>query len=220
MSTCSTYTEFKHTSPTDNDLNLTYGNGNNPGLLPLQPVTDRENGMLKLSTVNTIVLNLKKSGVIPTLTSDTEIYIQKQKSLINNIKSEYCFYYSRYTYSLQKLLKAISESKSDINKYLEITQNLNNLIQIMNGVNEELLLSDTNMKNGIKTFDKEIKQMHTKLVDQNKIISSSEAVTKINKEMVKYTEEKRRYTDNLLNLYSVLNIVALSLLVYVYKSAE
>ena len=222
MSSCSTYTEFKHTSPTDNDLNLIYGNGNNPGLLPLQQDTDRENGMLKLSTVKTIVSNLKKSGVIPTLTSDTELFIQKQNSLIHNIKSEYCFYYSRYTYSLQKLLKSISESKED-NKYLELTQRLNkkmsDLIQIMNGVNEELLLSDTNMKNGIKTFDKEIKQMHTKLVEQNKIISSSEAVTKINKEMVKYTEEKRRYTDNLLNLYSVLNIVALSLLVYVYKSA-
>ena len=37
--------------------------------------------------------------------------------------------------------------------------------------------------------------------------------------MVKYTEEKSRYTNNLLKMYSVLNIVALSLLVYVYKSA-
>jgi len=100
-----------------------------------------------------------------------------------------------------------------------LNKKMNDLIQIINGVNEELLLSNTNMKNGIKTFDKEIKQMHTKLISQNKIISSSEAVAKLNKEMVKYTEEKRRYTDNLLNMYSVLNIVALSLLVYVYKSA-
>ena len=37
--------------------------------------------------------------------------------------------------------------------------------------------------------------------------------------MVKYTEEKGRYTDNLLKVYSVLNIVVLGLLVYVYKSA-
>lgn len=222
MSTCSSYSEFKHTSPTDNDLNLTYGNGN-PGLLPLQPENDRENGMLTNSTIKTIISNLKKSGVIPTLTSDTQLFIQKQNSLIANIKSEYCFYYSRYVYSLQKLLKAVSEQNTNINKYLDSTQALNkkmnDLIQIINGVNEELLLSNTNMKNGIKTFDKEIKQMHTKLISQNKIISSSEAVAKLNKEMVKYTEEKRRYTDNLLNMYSVLNIVALSLLVYVYKSA-
>ena len=57
-----------------------------------------------------------------------------------------------------------------------------------------------------------------KLAQQNKIISSSDAVTKLNKEMVKYTEEKNRYTENLLKTYSVLNIVALGLLIYIYKS--
>ena len=68
-------------------------------------------------------------------------------------------------------------------------------------------------------FDGEIKDLQVKLTEQNKIISSSEATTKLNKEMVKYTEEKGKYTDNLLKMYSVLNIVALGLLIYVYKSA-
>jgi hypothetical protein len=38
--------------------------------------------------------------------------------------------------------------------------------------------------------------------------------------MVKYSEEKARYTDNLLKLYSFLNVVALGLLVYVYRASE
>ena len=96
---------------------------------------------------------------------------------------------------------------------------MNDLIQIINGVNSELLLSNTHMTQEVKKFDDEIKQLHTKLVNQNKIISSNEAVNKLNKEMVKYTEEKGRYTDNLIKVYSVLNIVVLGLLVYVYKSA-
>jgi hypothetical protein len=221
MSTCSSYAEFRHKAPTDNDLNLTY----NSGLLPLQPNgdMDRENGILKSTVVDTIVLNLKNSGIIPTLTN-TDLFIKKQNDLIQNVKSEYCFYYSRYAYSLQKLLKAMSDSNTVvINKYLDYTQSLNkkmnDLIQIINGVNGELLLSNTDMTQGIKKFDDEIKQLHMKLVNQNKIISSNEAVAKLNKEMVKYTEEKSRYTNNLLKMYSVLNIVALSLLVYVYKSA-
>jgi hypothetical protein len=37
--------------------------------------------------------------------------------------------------------------------------------------------------------------------------------------MVEYTEEKSRYTDNLMKMYSVLNIVVVGLLVYVYKAA-
>jgi len=221
MSTCSSYVEFRHKAPTDNDLNLTY----NSGLLPLQPNgdMDRENGILKSTVVDTIVLNLKNSGIIPTLTN-SDLFIKKQNDLIQNVKSEYCFYYSRYAYSLQKLLKAMSDSNTVvINKYLDYTQSLNkkmnDLIQIINGVNGELLLSNTDMTQGIKKFDDEIKQLHMKLVNQNKIISSNEAVAKLNKEMVKYTEEKSRYTNNLLKMYSVLNIVALSLLVYVYKSA-
>jgi len=221
MPTCSSYVEFRHKAPTDNDLHLTY----NSGLLPLQPNgdMDRENGILKSTVVDTIVLNLKNSGIIPTLTN-TDLFIKKQNDLIQNVKSEYCFYYSRYAYSLQKLLKAMSDSNTVvINKYLDYTQSLNkkmnDLIQIINGVNGELLLSNTDMTQGIKKFDDEIKQLHMKLVNQNKIISSNEAVAKLNKEMVKYTEEKSRYTNNLLKMYSVLNIVALSLLVYVYKSA-
>ena len=222
MSTCSSYAEFRHKAPTDNDLNLTY----NSGLLPLQPNgdMDRENGILKSTVVDTIVLNLKNSGIIPTVTANTDLFIKKQNDLMQNVKSEYCFYYSRYSYSLQKLLKAISDSNTvNINKYLDSTQSLNkkmnDLIQIINGVNGELLLSNTHMTQEVKKFDDEIKQLHTKLVNQNKIISSNEAVNKLNKEMVKYTEEKSRYTNNLLKMYSVLNIVALSLLVYVYKSA-
>jgi hypothetical protein len=194
--------------------------------LPLQPNgdMDRENGILKSTAVATIILNLKNSGIIPTLTANTDLFIKKQNDLMQNVKSEYCFYYSRYSYSLQKLLKAISDSNTvNINKYLDSTQSLNkkmnDLIQIINGVNGELLLSNTHMTQEVKKFDDEIKQLHTKLVNQNKIISSNEAVNKLNKEMVKYTEEKSRYTNNLLKMYSVLNIVALSLLVYVYKSA-
>jgi len=38
--------------------------------------------------------------------------------------------------------------------------------------------------------------------------------------MVKFSEEKNRYSANLLKLYSFLNVVALGLLVYVYKAAE
>ena len=38
--------------------------------------------------------------------------------------------------------------------------------------------------------------------------------------MVKYSEEKARHTDNLLKLYSFLNVVALGLLVYIYKAAN
>ena len=36
--------------------------------------------------------------------------------------------------------------------------------------------------------------------------------------MVKYSQEKVRATDNLLSLYSALNVVAIGMLIYIYKS--
>jgi hypothetical protein len=82
-----------------------------------------------------------------------------------------------------------------------------------------MLSSSTNLEAEIRAFNKQISEQQQKLQAQNKIISSGEAATKLNKQMVRFTEEKARYSDNLLKLYSFLNIVALGLLVYVYKSA-
>jgi uncharacterized membrane protein len=65
-----------------------------------------------------------------------------------------------------------------------------------------------------------MKEQKKKLDAQNKIITSNQAVTELNKQMVKFTEQKGKYSDNLLGLYSFLNIVALGLLIYVYKSAR
>ena len=164
--------------------------------------------------------NLKSSGVIPTLTkTNSDAFFENQTTLINNIKTEYCFYYSRYTYSLKKLLKAIGDiNKPNMDMYLNnaqsLNQKMNDLIQIVNEITIQLKQTDV-----VGNLNAVMKESQSKLMEQNKVLSSTDAVTKLNKEMVKYTEEKGRYTDNLLKVYSVLNIVVLGLLVYVYKSA-
>ena len=79
--------------------------------------------------------------------------------------------------------------------------------------------SSSELKDDITRFTRELKDAKEKLEKQNDIIQSNEATMRIKKEMVKYTEEKARYSDNLLKMYSFLNVVALGLLVYVYKAA-
>ena len=59
-----------------------------------------------------------------------------------------------------------------------------------------------------------------KLKYQTDIIKSNQNGTKISREMIKYTEENARYTDNLLKMYSFLNVVALGLLIYIYRAAN
>ena len=79
-------------------------------------------------------------------------------NLINNIKTEYCFYYSRYTYSLKKLLKAIGDANMhNIDTYTSTTLHLNekikDLIQIVNEITRELncILNLQKLSNADKT---------------------------------------------------------------------
>lgn len=224
------------TALTDTELSQAFGNGIIQGLLPLSQnsASDRDgSGILNKNAVQSIIASLKNSGVIPTASSgNAELFVKKQAELLKNVKAEYCFYESRYVYSLDKLFNAINQGytnntgdiQTSIQKYLTSTQalnqRLNDLTQIINGVTDDMLSSTTNLESEIKTFDKKIKEQQGKLAKQNAIISSNQAVTTINKQMVKFTEQKAKYSNNLLALYSFLNVIALGLLVYVYKSAR
>lgn len=224
----------KQTISTDTELSASY-DGSIPGVLPAAPngSSDRDDkGKLLQTTISTIITNLKNIGIIPSPSgASSDVFIQKQQALIQNLQAEYCFYESRYKYALDKLFTAISsgylsgtpENKASVQSYLSKTKmlnvRLNDLTQIMNGVTENMLSTSDSIANEIAEFNKRIAAQKQKLDAQNKIINTGEATTNIRKEMVKYNEEKGRYTDNLLNLYSFLNVVALGLLVYVYKAA-
>ena len=224
-----------NTSLTDDDLNTAFGDATIKGLLPAgsNGSSDREgNGMLTSTVVASIVQSLKQQSIIPVASaSDADSYPARLATLLKNIQAEYCWYDSRYKYTLDKLFNAIrmgylqntQDTAGTIQKYLKYTQTLNrrlnDLTQVINGVSESLLDSTSQMEKEIKTFNDKIQAQRTNLQKQNDIITSNEASTKIKQEMVKYTEEKARNSDNLLKLYSFLNIVAVGLLVYVYKAA-
>ncbi len=218
-----------NTALTDTDLQTIYGNGVQQGILPAEPYqqSDREaNGMLKETTIQQIITTLKSKGVI-SINSD-----EKQKALLVNLQDEYCFYDARYKYSLQKLLTSIqqvyvensTQNQQIMYNYLDSTrklnQRLNDLAQVSNGISNDMLKTATSLKSQISSFNKNIKEKQQKLEKQNKTLSSQEAIEKLNREQVKFTEEKARYTNNLLKTYSFLNIVALGLLVYIYRSAS
>ena len=200
------------------------------GLLPAELTENadshsdpKEKRILTQVYLNTIIKNIKHK--IPTQQDNAEV-VQK---FLQSIREEFQFYNIRYHCALNKLFKLLSDkpqsqSQSSNEKALQITvilnRRLNDLTQIINEITKYMLSSSTEMKQDISKFNDTIQQQKQKLENQNALISSTEASVKIKKQMVKYTEEKARRTDNLLKLYSVLNIVALGLLVYIYKAAD
>jgi hypothetical protein len=195
--------------------------------------TDRDgNGMLKPAMLSDWIGRLEGAGILPSAKSSTApAYVAKVTALLDAARKEYCFYDSRYRASLQYLFTGIrnaaqnnsAEAKQVIDTRLQTTQVLNrkvnDLIQIMNAISEKMMASSNTLQAEIADFNKKLQSQRDKLEEQNAIIQSNEASMRLEKEMVKYSEEKARYSDNLLKMYSFLNIVALGLLVYVYKAA-
>jgi len=204
------------------------------------PSTSANAGMLTETTLDTIINNItdeKTNPKIPTIPEkatrkDKDDFDIKQKKLKDDIKAEYEFYYCRYIYCLNKLFRSISTTvpsngnidTTTIEKYLKLTKDynikLNDLIRIIHKLNTKISYNNTEAGLLLKGQDTQIEQLMKSLKEHNDKLSGKNTVTNLRKDMVKYTEEKGRYTDNLLKMYSVLNIVALGLLVYVYKSAS
>jgi hypothetical protein len=224
------------TTLTDTELREIYSNGTKPGILPStsSSAADRDSsGVLNKSAVNAIIETLKQSGIIPNMKErNSEVVMKKQDELLKNIKAEYAFYELKYKYAIEKLLCVIEQERiknnSDIQTiiqpYLEVARELNrklnDLIQIINGIKDNMASSTSELNDKVKEFDKLTNEKQVKLDYQNRIISSNQASVELNKQMVKFTEQKAKYTNNLLGLYSFFNVVALGLLVYVYKSAR
>jgi ElaB/YqjD/DUF883 family membrane-anchored ribosome-binding protein len=232
----------ENTSLTDNELQATFGNGTNQqSILATNLSADSrdENGLLTSAAVKAQVGVLSNSGIVPvpptaSTTSDEAVatYLQKDKTMMANIRAEYCFYESRYKYSLQQLISKLQAgyNKNDtgnsqtIQRYLQTTQvlnqKLNDITQITAGIAEL-------RRQSAKTNNKEIEQLSAsmdakakQLQKQSEILSGQEGAANLYKDMMRYTKEKVRATDNLLSLYSFMNIFALGMLVYVYMSME
>ena len=195
--------------------------------------TDRdETGMLKSAMLSDWIRRLENTGTVPNpKTSTSASYVTKVRQLLEGAKSEYCFYDSRYRASLQYLFTGIrnaagnntDETKQVVESRLATSQTLNrkvnDMVQIMNKITEKMMTSSDTLQKEIEEFNKNLRKKRDQLEEQNKLIQSNEATMRLQKEMVKYSEEKAAYSDNLLKLYSFLNIVALGLLIYVYKAA-
>lgn len=220
---------------TDDDLLLNFTTSTTTGILPSVPpsASDRDsNGMLTNTAMNQLITGLKNAKVIPSATqADVDTYAAKRDEFTANVKAEYCFYMTRYKYSLTKLFTAVRTAygtptdvnKATVTRWLEFTktfnQKLNDFIQMVTAISSDMLTSSDRLQTELAALNNELASQRTKLEEQNNIIMSNDAVTKIQKEMVRYTEEKGRRTDNLLNMYSFLNIFALGMLIYVYKAA-
>ena len=197
--------------------------------------TNRKNGLLTDTAItNHITTKLQANNILPKDNDVPDKYNEKMEKFIKYAKEEYTYYYERYKYALSILFTKIIDTyrtpptttavpaavQTALDDVAAVNLKLNDILSVVQTVS-------TNMHNAaVATNTKVTEMMKTMLENKDKMekqgnmIRSNQASSNIQKEMVKYTEEKARYNDNLLKVYSFLNIVALGVLLYVYKAAE
>lgn len=104
---------------------------------------------------------------------------------------------------------------------LQIAQTLNQKlsdITIITAAIAQKLRSQSSASSAVEAVSNELNKKAAVLKKQGEIINSNEGAANLYKEMMRYSREKVRATDNLLSLYSFLNIFAFGMLVYIYMS--
>ncbi len=157
---------------------------------------------------------------------------QTEVQTFDDLKNEFCHFYSRYRYSLDQLFAKLSatsgratvnsDDKTAINMYLgkakEFNIKLNDLVQISNYLASKRVQDASQQSADVNALNESINSAFSSLRKQSEMLNKEQSEAELRQRMVEYTQEKNRSTNNLLQLYGVLNIVAIGLLLYIYRS--
>jgi hypothetical protein len=201
-----------------------------------------QNGLLPDSAIPGLVQNLTSSGVVPripensTNAADLEKFLVADSIFIESAKNEYCYYNQRYVWCINQLFGSLvgpkglnymtvtSAQQAVIKKYLDasvqLNQTLNDITKVLKGVSQSRTKDIQSLGSAITKLNAQLDSTEHGLAKQKDILSKGKDTTVLYKEMEKYSKEKNKYTSNMLMLYSFLNITALGLLFYVYRSAS
>ena len=115
-----------------------------------------------------------------------------------------------------------AQTSADVRKYLNYAhtynRKLNDIIQIVQAVNQNKYENARTKDSEAQKLNTDLTARYAKIKDEMEFLNKSTNDEDVRKRMVTYTQEKARATDNLLSLYTFLNVVALGVLIYVYKS--
>jgi len=156
---------------------------------------------------------------------------KKEDLLMEDIKSEFCFNYVRYKYSLTKLFDSIvntssgstltdaqkNDISSKLNSAKKFNQNLNDLVQISNYIAVTRSKEMGTQNQNVNALNSSITTTFNKLQANNALLKREDAVAELRKRMTEFSQEKNLSANNLLALYGFLNLVSIGLLFYIYR---
>jgi hypothetical protein len=190
------------------------------------------NKILRDTTIQNIVKELNICSSNTTFDKNqVDTCIENDSIFIKNMGDEYKYNYELYKYAIGKLTNALtlktvpgwSSQQKAVNAYkaaaIQLNQNCNDITQIVDGISKARKTMIPTLTQQLNQLDESLQGQAQKLLKQQEILSSAgQNNMLLMKEMEAYSRHKSKYHNNMLMFYSFLNITALGLLFYVYRS--
>ena len=169
-------------------------------------------------SANTII-NTYVSGTLSTIlpAKSDPAYRSALSALVSSIQNEYCFYYSRYMFALTQVLTLAATPDTPMGSGSTYDSYKQNAIRLNNQLSQILLILQNVSRLSGASLD--IDSVNYNLVDHMRKLQDTAMETDAKSAMVEYTLEKNASSRNLLAIYGFMNIVAVGMLVYLYRAA-
>jgi hypothetical protein len=143
-----------------------------------------------------------------------------------NLQKEYCYYEKRYKYAFKKFLDLATSRDAADNRAAEamlrntklLNIRVNGVLEIMNYLAAKRVETTNSNVGDINKRNKVINDKLERLQKGYAVLNRDNAVILAQKEMVRFTEEKNNYNSNQIALWAAANVIALSVIFYVYRS--
>lgn len=156
-------------------------------------------------------------------------FAENAKILRQTIKEEYCYYYSRYNWGLNKILVSATQQGSAVDpafkagvQKLNIT--LNVILAVMKGMVNNRMTSlqeySSNSENGVNSLNSELERARISLQQDSGMLQANDLNSDIQSSMIEFSLEKNESSRNMLAMYGFMNIVAVGLLFYLYTNVK
>jgi hypothetical protein len=200
--------------------------------------SNHTNGIITESAADTVISNL---GIcMPSQSTPFVFNINRisacdssDSAFITTVESEYKYYYALYMHSMSQLIATLngntpsgwSSSSNATNAYMRVATvlntHVNDIIFIINRIAQKWRSTSTpaliTQLNSLETGPDSLQVQSKELTYQRGLLASGDTML-LMKEMEQYSRQKAKYHNNMLMWYSFLNITALGLLFYVYRS--
>jgi len=188
--------------------------------LPIDDSTKR----ISQSALHGYVDNLVSSGKIPGQQPDFDKQMVADAAFYAAVKSEYCFYESRYVAALTQFMNLVADprgadSSAALTATVSLNKRLNSLLEIMNYVGNDRAQKVNARSPTINAANDALQQKIGILKEQQDFLNSSDVRIRTQEEMMRYSAEKSRAMNIQIMFFVALNVVALGTILTVYKGS-